>query len=92
MVGETCSFDIPKCVRPDQRPVKGSGSWQANTEEISDQVEELFEREVVAYLPALLCGQQERAARGKDPVAAAVEDGVVPVGLLEQFDGDRPAT
>lgn len=51
-------------------------------------VEDLLEREVVADFPALLCGDEEWPAGGEDPGAAVVEDGVVPVGLLEQLGAD----
>src|SRR4051812_39492355 len=53
-----------------------------------DQVEHLLEREVVANFSALLRRVEERLAGGEDARAAAVEDRVGPIGLLEQFGGN----
>src|SRR5215470_3445210 len=53
-----------------------------------DQVEDLFESEVVANLAGLLRGSEQRLAGAGDSGAAAAEHGVVTVGVLEQLRGD----
>src|SRR5215831_3904104 len=53
-----------------------------------DQVEDLFESEVVANLAGLLRGGEQRLAGGGDSGAAAVEHGVATVSVLEQLRGD----
>src|SRR6516225_10641960 len=53
-----------------------------------DQVEGLFEGEVVANLAGVLRGGEQRLAGGGDPGAAAAEHGVAAVGVLEQLRGD----
>src|SRR6476661_7449589 len=53
-----------------------------------DQVEDLFESEVVANLAGLLCSGEQRLAGGGDSGAAAAEHRVAAVGVLEQLRGD----
>jgi hypothetical protein len=50
-----------------------------------DQVQDLFEREVVADLAGVLRGGEQRLAGGGDSGAAAAEHGVAAVGVLEQL-------
>src|SRR5215467_10562783 len=53
-----------------------------------DQVEDLFESEVVANLAGVLRGGEQRLAGGGDPGATAAEHGVAAVGVLEQLRGN----
>src|SRR5262249_46145470 len=53
-----------------------------------DQVEDLFESEVVANLAGFLSGGEQRLAGGGDSGAAAAEHGVPAVGWREQVRGD----
>jgi len=79
------SADAVECGLQDGLEVAGVAADGADGD---DQVEDLLEREVVADFSAVLGGEQQWPAGGEDPGAAVVEDGVVPVGLLEQFGGD----